>query len=186
MNHSQSERTETKEELERLLAQKEQERRNVQETIDNLVAVIAKNPEANSKALLERIKSDELRRDQILEATADLKKRRDAGGRVIELGQAFKLFGRFRNGFERLEAHKQREILRDIVRKIVIEREGARVFYYSLPQEDLLRGIAMGIEPKLLGNKEDGRPTGSDPLPDAGSSNDQLFGGGGNRTPVRK
>jgi len=170
------------EELDNLIATSEQERRGAQGHIDNLLSVLAENPQAGAKSLLEKVAEYEAKRDQIAQTIANLKARRDrSDGTVLRMEHAFKLFGCFRKGFEELPPNRQRELLRDVLHKLVVTPDGVKMLYYWSSQEDVLGKIERGESNSPIG------PNAAGSHPDDKSSGVvTLNGGGGNRTPVRK
>ncbi len=175
------------EELDRLIASNEQERRGAQSMIDNLLTVLAQNPETGSKAILEKVAEYEVKRDQIIQTISGLKDRRTRnGGTVVRMEHAFKLFGCFRKGFEELPPNRQRELLRDVLYKLVVTREGVKMLYYWSPQEDLLGKIERAESVAAPQTEGGSQFVSGDTSMDRCSGIVQIGGGGGNRTLVRK
>src|SRR5690606_4491327 len=118
-------------------ASKEQEKRKLDSMIDNLISMLAELPKASrSKAVMANIAKYEKQRDQIAASLSQLRLERRQKAKVIDVKQVFKLFGMFKKNFTTRPAHEQRAMLRDIVRKVIVTRDGLRVLYYSGPKEE--------------------------------------------------
>ncbi len=137
--------TKSRADLDTLIATREQERRNVQRMIDNLLGVLAEQTDA-PKSVLAKVAECEGHREKISASIATLKAEK-AGqqDQVIDLEEAFRLFREFRKDFVTRSAQKQRDILNDVIHRIVIQEDGARVQYFTTSQEDLLGEIAQDL-----------------------------------------
>lgn len=142
-------------EVDQMINSKEQEKRKLDRMVDNLVATLAELPTGMTpKTILEKIQELEGQREQLARALAELRedRKRKGGGKVINTEHVFRVFRLFQRDFPTRPAHEQREILRSVVSKVVVQGNGLRVFYYGSPRDDkLLDASPAAIEAKLLG-----------------------------------
>jgi site-specific DNA recombinase len=149
---SQVDTTGVNQEIEKLLASKEQEKRKLDRMIDNLIESLADLPEGMApKSILEKVADLEWQRDQILSSMNDLREeKRNKGAKVINMEHVFKVFRLFNRDFPKRPAHEQREILRSVIQKIVVQENGIRVFYFGSPNDDKVAAdLDRDIESKL-------------------------------------
>jgi len=142
-------------EVDQMINSKEQEKRKLDRMVDNLVATLAELPTGMTpKTILEKIQELEGQREQLARALAELRedRKRKGGGKVINTEHVFRVFRLFQRDFPTRPAHEQREILRSVVSKVVVQENGLRVFYYGSPRDDkLLETSPAAVEAKLLG-----------------------------------
>ena len=136
-----------KEELDRLIASTEQEKRNVQRQIDNLLGVLAEGEGASLRVVLEKVAEKEAQRDKLVETMNSLREERAHSGSVIDIEQAFRLFRYSREDFDGLQVSRQRELLREVVSKITVTEDGIRVVYFGAPKEETLNLNPAGESP---------------------------------------
>ena len=110
-------------ELSRMIAVKEQERRNLQRLIENLMMSLAERPEGLSlPSVYGKIAEMEAQRDQVAGAMAQLKDEHQGRSEsVIDLEHVLKIFRLFSRKFPERPAHEQRDILRDVVYRITVQ-----------------------------------------------------------------
>ena len=151
-------------ELDQLIASREQERRNLDRMIDNLLGALADLPTGvNAKTILGKVAEYEKQRDQVAGTLGELRAER-AGkrGKVIQLDQVQRLFRLFQKDFSGRPAQEQRDILREVVKSVTVLENGLRILYYAGPQDRLtLNRTAEETEEYLLG-----RPKKTKPLTD--------------------
>lgn len=154
---SESGEVDRSQELDHLLATKEQERRNLDRQIDNLLSTIAELPSGvNPKTILNKVADLEKQRDQVAETMTLLRKeRRSATGRVINMEHVFRIFRAFERGFAERPVHEQRELIKDVVKRVTVTQDGLLVHYYSGPKEEITLGSQPSeLEQKLLGEEK--------------------------------
>ncbi len=147
--------------LDHVIATQEQERRNLERLKDNLLATLAELPASVSrKTILDKIGEYEKQQNQLAESLTQLKEQRSGKrGKVIHMEQVFRLFKLFQKGFDRQAAHHQRDLLREIIQKVVVYENALRIFYYAGPNDDVsLAATAEEIEQRLLGTPEMTKP----------------------------
>lgn len=142
-------------EVDQMINSKEQEKRKLDRMVDNLVATLAELPEGMTpKTILGKVQELEGQREQLSRALAELRdeRKRKGGGKVISTEHVFRVFRLFQRDFPSRPAHEQREILRSVVSKVVVQESGLRVFYYGSPRDDkLLEADPASVEARLLG-----------------------------------
>ncbi len=141
-------------ELDQMIGAKDQEKRKLDRMVDNLVATLAELPEGlKPQTILEKIRDLEGQREQVARALGELREERQRkGGKVINTEHLFRVFRLFQRDFATRPAHEQREVLRSVISRLVVQENGVRVFYYGTPREDkLLDTSPDSVEAKLLG-----------------------------------
>lgn len=143
---SKKESTGSQSDLDLLMAQKEQERRSLERLIDNLTSVLADNPEKDGlKSVLAKLATYENQKTQLSDAIADLRKEKMGRANVIDMEYVFDLF-KLLNGakFLKASAHEQREIIKEVVHRITIDKDGIHLVYYGSQKDDILTEIELG------------------------------------------
>ena len=127
------------EDLEALIAAKDNERRQTQKTIDNLIATVAEAPgEGTKRVLLAKIEALTTALEPIEQEWARLKQdRRNVAKNVVDCEDAFQLLRIFNQEFHKRAAHEQHEVLKDVIRRIVVKEDGLTAEYYASPREDV-------------------------------------------------
>ncbi len=144
-------------EIDQVLASKEQDKRKLDRMIDNLITTLAELPDGmKPKVILEKVADLEWQREQIANSMSEMREeKKRKGGKLINTEHIFRVFRLFQRDFATRPAHEQREVLRSVVSKVVIQENGVRVFYYGSPNDDkVLEESTGGIEAKLLGKHQ--------------------------------
>ncbi len=126
-----------------LLAAKEQERRKVQLKLDNLLEAISEETDKGLRAALsEKAKDFHAQLEQVESALFTLKTESSrASSNVIDLNIAFGMLKAFREGFDKQPISIQAEILKDVVRRIVVHSDKiVAEFYGAKPVQISLAG----------------------------------------------
>ena len=119
-----------------LLLSKEQERRKLAQKLDNLFELISEEEDGILRSgLAAKAKEIQIHKDQVEGSLMILKEEHArSASNVIELGSAFQILKKFRENFESADVAAQTEILRDIVKKIVVKTDKVVAeFYGSAP-----------------------------------------------------
>lgn len=171
----------TKEEIESLICEREQERRVVENQIDNLLTVLSDNPTDQPKSLLGKISHLESQKEQLAKTIHRLREEREREvGNVFDLQHVFRLFGQFQSGFANNPAHRQRNILRKVVHHIEVHPEGTKLFYFcNEPHPEVLGPDGNLSVSALSGASDDEVETQAGSFPDRGSPVVQIGGESG-------
>ena len=101
------------------------------------------------KTILDKIGEYEKQRNQLVESLNEFKERRSGKrGKVIHMEQVIRLFKFFQKGFDKQAAHHQRDLLREIIQKVVVYENALRIFYYTGPSDD----VSLGVTPTRSNN----------------------------------
>ena len=154
---SQAQSKELTKELDQVIAVKEQESRKVERMIGNLVAALAELSDGTApKAISEKIKELEWQREQLAQAISQLKEDCKPNRKVVNAEHVFRVFKWFQRDFPTRPPHRQREILRAVVRKVVVQPDGIRLRYYGAPRDEAAFGNSpANVEATLLGAPND-------------------------------
>ncbi len=126
-------------EIDRLLASREQERREKLRLKSNLLRAIANNPDKNTGPLLDQIAAYDTEIIQIENSMSELRDQKThEQASVIDAGYVFKLFRGFQRDFSKKPAHVQKSIIRDVVRRVSVDRDGVHLWYYGSETEEIL------------------------------------------------
>ena len=145
-----------------LMQAKEQEKRTLQRQIGNLVSALAEDPlGAGSKTIKSQVADQESLLEQAVLALSDYQREQIAEEKVVDIEPAFRLFQSFKKNFYRLSQVQQRDVLREMILKIVVTKDGERegynvLFPTSLGEREL--GIEPLLEPSLKKDLAGGDP----------------------------
>ena len=118
-----------------LLLTKEQERRRLGQKLDNLYDMISEEQDKSLRAgLAEKAKEIQIQKEQTENSLMMLKEEKARSeSNVIDLGAAFEILKMFRSGggFERQPVAAQAEILRDVVKRIVVQSDKIVAEFYG-------------------------------------------------------
>jgi site-specific DNA recombinase len=150
LSHQQTGKVDRREQLDEIIAKKEQERRTVQVRIDNLLLSLAERPEGlNLKTIYAKIAEYETQRTQVEASIEQFKGERSSKGTtVVNADGVFKLFRTFKDYFPKCSPQEQRDILRSVVFKLVIRQDHVGFYYYTSPEEEVL-GVE-GLDARLV------------------------------------
>ena len=74
--------------------------------------------------------------------------------------QVFKLFRIFERRFSDRPVHEQREIIQDVVKRVIVSQTGISIHYFAGPPQDVtLENNPGEIERKLLGDSDSSKKT---------------------------
>ena len=126
--------------IDHLIDVKEQERRSVQRYVDNLLASLAEIPEGLSpKIVFEKIADYERQRERISQEISNLRGDKEAGkAKVIDLDAVMRLFRIFQKDVTKRPAHEQRETIREVLHKAIVNEKDVKLIYNSREREDLI------------------------------------------------
>jgi len=138
------------EQLNTLIQSKEQDRRRLEKQIDGIVVGMAEAGEASRKLLTKKLDDALLLKESVETEIQNLKlEKADAALAVVNLTDAVKVIRDFQKGFDSRPLTEQKEILRDVLKRIMIHptkivceiygQEGEEEIplegYNSLPEE---------------------------------------------------
>ncbi len=129
-----------------LVNSKEQERRKLTLQIDNLVNTLAESPwDVSKKVLLEKLEEFTKTREKV---EAELKSLREdlnkAKDNVIDLSSSFALLRAFREEFRTRPLGEQADVLRDIVRELVVLPDRFILDLYGAPADKYFTDTSSG------------------------------------------
>jgi hypothetical protein len=119
-----------------LLRSEEEHLKELKTKIDGLLSSISYAPSSSTMQLAyDKIEEMGAEVKAVSENIAELKD--GCADNVLDISKVFQLMKCFTKSFEKKAAHQQREIIRDVVRKITIMDSGtAKIEYYKGPRED--------------------------------------------------
>ena len=134
-----------------LIAAKEQERRKLEQKIGNLLEAISEENDRDLRMSLTNMTKDlKSQLDQTTAAIVGLKQDYEHSCKVVDITEALKLIQIFKTGaFDALPVSTQAEILKERIRRIVVQENGLYVEYFGKKPE-YVSGIFDGD-----GKKED-------------------------------
>jgi len=121
-----------------MIASKTQELGRLERMIDNLVTSLAELPRGvKPGTILSKVEKLEKEKTNVEKSLDGLKKEKNRkGGGVIDMEQAFNLFKIFNRDFPSRPAHEQRDILRDVIKKVIVSQENIKILYFGAGKEE--------------------------------------------------
>lgn len=134
-------------ELTSLVQAKEQEKRNLQRQIGNLVSALADDPLGTaSKTIKSQIGERESLLEQAIVALNEYQMEQSAEEKVVNIEPSFRLFQSFKKNFHSLSQVQQRDVLRDMLVKIIVTKNGIKEGY-NLLFSGTLGEQGLGLDP---------------------------------------
>lgn len=124
-----------------LIAAKEQERRKLEQKIENLLEAISEENDRELRLSLSNMTKDlKTQLDQVIAATLSLKQDYEHSCKVVDITEALKLIQIFKTGaFDALPVSTQAEILKERIRRIVVQEKGLYVEFFGQKLEYISR-----------------------------------------------
>ena len=130
-----------------LIAAKEQERRKLEQKVENLLEAISEENDRELRLSLSNMTKDlKIQLDQVITATLSLKQDYGDSCKVVDITEALKLIQIFKTGaFDALPVSTQGEILKERIRRIVVQEKGLYVEFFGKKLE-YISGILNGTD----------------------------------------
>jgi site-specific DNA recombinase len=144
-----------------LIAAKEQERRRLEQKLDNIYDSISESDDKDLRSgLTVKAKEIKFQLEQATTALVSMKAEYERVANVVDVSEAFEYIKIFKNGaFDAQPVTVQAEILKNRVRRIVVKEDGVYVEIYGRKPELVIKSLGQneGIKkPAVLGSSRSG------------------------------